>query len=147
MAFLRCLLCSADSLQWCSAQVHCQQVLNPARVRAMSNRQQQSTVASTSFQPMSGWLILKCDPRKYYTSTGETGAAVYSSKPAVLFCELHLEAGEERSCELRAMGVELFDEFVAKFLCFYEGFVEGVCCACARRMSVVYCARVGIELS
>ena len=76
--------CSPSTIAWCSAQVHCQLVVNAQRVRsADAGAQQLQTASSTSFTP----------------ARGVNGTTIYSSKPQVLLCELALNAGETKTCE------------------------------------------------
>ncbi|KAK4292430.1 hypothetical protein Pmani_034810 [Petrolisthes manimaculis] len=75
-----------EVLAWGSAQIHCQCSVNESRVLLPSSSPKQSeekavTNADTSFAPC----------------RGERGRVVLSTKPKILFCDLHLLPGESRS--------------------------------------------------
>lgn len=77
---------SADSLSWCSAQIHCQCSVSESRVflprsHQLSTEDVSSTGCDTSFVP----------------SMGERGLTVLSTKPKILFCDMKLEPGESKT--------------------------------------------------
>jgi len=75
-----------EVIQWCSAQIHCQEVINNHRVKLVKKPEHQLSQGDVASGSTS-----------FVATRGENGCAIYASKPSILCCDLELSPNRTKT--------------------------------------------------